>query len=153
MWSTPVIGASAIAICALALTPNTAFARQVQRRCSVNDAMRAEDEANSLQQWSAVYRSYERFGHCDDGAIAEGYSASVVRLLIDKWPTIDQLNNLVQRNKGFQGFVLRHLDELISAEESERIRANASGKCPQNANSLCVGITARLDAVAGKLQR
>jgi hypothetical protein len=49
--------------------------------CTDERGARAEREASSLENWAAVYRSYQEYQGCDDGAISEGYSESVSRLL------------------------------------------------------------------------
>jgi hypothetical protein len=62
--------------------------------CSKSQELAAETEAGSLKSWAAVHRSFTRYGHCDDGAIGEGYSDSVTILLADHWDALPQLTTL-----------------------------------------------------------
>jgi hypothetical protein len=49
-----------------------ALASDVAKQCTRAEAIAAEEEAESLKNWDQIYRSYKRFSHCDDAAIAEG---------------------------------------------------------------------------------
>jgi hypothetical protein len=111
--------------------------------CTTEDAVRAETEASTLQTWTDVYNSYKKFGQCDDGAIGEGYSDSVARLLSEDWRNFGQLNQLTSRDKEFETFVLRHIDELMSPAQQLKIRDNASTHCSVHTTHLCNEIIAR----------
>ena len=53
--------------------------------------MQAEATASSLITWPEILGSFRTFGHCDDGAIAEGYSVSIVGMLADRWTQFNRL--------------------------------------------------------------
>jgi hypothetical protein len=105
--------------------------------CSKAEAIRAEKDVDFLSDWDRVYRSYARFSHCDDGAIAEGYSDAVGKLLADKWQNLGRLIELTKLHKGFQRFVLKHIDSTLSSETLLKISNNARSSCPANAQRLC----------------
>jgi hypothetical protein len=52
-----------------------------QKPCSEQEAAQAEMETDALKSWDSVYTFYRKFSHCDDGAVAEGVSDAVVKLL------------------------------------------------------------------------
>jgi hypothetical protein len=52
-----------------------------QKPCTRPDEKGALIVVDQLRSWKAIYRAFERFGHCDDGAIAEGFSDAVVSTL------------------------------------------------------------------------
>jgi hypothetical protein len=116
--------------------------------CTKEQAIRAETGASSLLTWPQVYESYKNFRQCDDGAVGEGYSDSIARLLSEQWNTVDELHRLTYRNKGFERFVLRHVDELMSPTQAEMIRKNAEDHCPSNVRQLCGKVIARLKKTA-----
>jgi hypothetical protein len=62
----------------LAIPLRGAWAKE---RCSLDQEIAAESSAGTLRNWAEVYSSFERFGHCDDGAIADGYSESISKIL------------------------------------------------------------------------
>jgi hypothetical protein len=82
----------------LFLTAILVFASTLQAQsktsvaCTEQKAIRAEEEASVLHTWTEVYKSYQNYGECDDGAIAEGYSDSIAHLLSDNWNRISELN-------------------------------------------------------------
>jgi hypothetical protein len=97
-----------------------------------------------LKTWPDIFRSYRRYGHCDDGGIAEGYSDSVATLMANRWDSILELNALARKHPAFRAFVLRHLDETINFDQIVTIRENAEAHCPQGAMALCKAIHASL---------
>lgn len=100
------------------------LAGDYQKSCTTQDAMMAEEQVPVLKNWGEVYQSYKAYGHCDDGALAEGYSDSISRLLSDEWSSADQLNRFVLRDRDFERFVLKHIDESMSWDLPEKIRNN-----------------------------
>lgn len=88
-----------------------------ERPWSQHEAIQAEEAVQGLRSWKDVYRAFKQFGHCDDGAIWEGYSDSVVRLLSVHWEQLHDLNTLSKSDKKFLAFVIRHID--ATTDESE----------------------------------
>lgn len=105
--------------------------------CTNQQAMQAEENTDHLSNWSDLYQSFNRFSQCDDGSIAEGYSDAVGRLLADNWDQFSDLVRLAAREKSFQSFVLRHVDETIPADTLKKIVQNARHHCPTEAAGLC----------------
>lgn len=108
-----------------------------QKSCTTSEEKRALDEADNLKDWDALHRSFIRFGHCDDGAIAEGYSDTVGRLLAGKWEHIGNLGKLVVSDKKFENFVLRHIDETLPTDTLKVIANKAENNCPADETALC----------------
>jgi hypothetical protein len=112
--------------------------------CPREQAQKAEAEADQLRSWSTVYASFRRYAGCDDGAVGEGYSDSIAKLLSSHWREFEQLRELATRNSSFRSFVLRHVDELMTPEQATSIARNAEYHCPTKAKSLCRDILQRL---------
>jgi hypothetical protein len=110
------------------------------KKCTQVEAMQAEKEADSLNNWDQIYRSYRRFSQCDDGAIAEGYSDSVMKLLADDWKSFNRLVVLANRGRDFRGFVLKHIDETVPADRLAKIARNARSECAAGGRNLCLSI-------------
>jgi hypothetical protein len=49
--------------------------------CDDASAFVAEGEVDYLKTWEQIHDSFKRYFACDDGAIAEGYSEAVVKML------------------------------------------------------------------------
>ena len=105
--------------------------------CSDTEAQRAESEAVMLRSWDDLYGSYKRYKHCDDGAISEGYSEAVARILVDHWNTLSRLADITYKDTDFRRFVLKHIDQTLTLEDIKNIRANAEKKCPSGLRDLC----------------
>jgi hypothetical protein len=110
------------------------------KKCTKAEAMEAEKEIDSLKDWDQVYRSYNQFSQCDDGAIAEGYSELITRLLAEDWKSSKRLLELTNRSRAFGRFVLKHVDETAPADRLENIANNARSECPAGSRDLCLSI-------------
>jgi hypothetical protein len=108
-----------------------------EKGCPVTEAMAAEEEAASLKSWQDVYSSYRKYSHCDDGAIAEGYSDSITKLLANNWETLKDLKRFAEADKDFLKFILRHIDATADPEDSQKVYNNASQRCPKDFSNLC----------------
>jgi len=126
-----------IIVLSLTFGSNALADASAKRHCTEGDAIQVEKEADSLNDWDQVYRSYRRFSQCDDGAIAEGYSDSVSKLLANDWNHFDRLLTLTKTDKPFQQFVLKHINETLSDGVLLTIATNARSNCPRGGQSLC----------------
>jgi hypothetical protein len=132
----------------LVLAIGGALIGEDKKPCTQQDAINAEKRADSLKNWSAVYGAFEQFGQCgDQGAIGEGYSDSIARLLSSQGSTAEQLSQLTSHDRDFEQFVLRHVDELMTPDQAAAIRKNAESHCPSDAKRLCKSIVARIGAL------
>jgi hypothetical protein len=112
---------------------------ETQKVCIEAEVKAAQKEADQLRDWDSVYRSFKRYGHCDEGGIAEQYSDSVSRLLARDWKHLDALLRLTS-DQGFEQFVIRHIDETMAEDEAALVIANARLRCPPEAKWLCQAI-------------
>ena len=119
--------------------------------CTKEEAKSAEEVAATANSWAQLKEQFDRYSHCDDGAIAEGFSESVSLLLADQWRDIRQLDEM-RSQSAFRVFVLRHIDETIPEERLERIGRNAKGRCPQGLEDLCREIRSRVAQVLPHVQ-
>ncbi|MFZ0980468.1 MAG: hypothetical protein WAN23_13795 [Candidatus Acidiferrales bacterium] len=115
-------------------------------QCSAVEEQRAEMQADTLRTWDTLYKSYKLYGKCDDGAIAEGYSESVARILVDHWNTLPRVANLVAKDARFRRFVLGHVDSTLDLNDLKKIRANAKRQWPSGLSAICAELTKETDA-------
>ncbi len=117
-----------------------------KKECADEEAFKAESEANRLYDWDSIYESYKKYAHCDDGAIWEGYSDSVGRLLADDWMLFKRLYELCSSDSAFKQFVLKHIDMTVPADTLQRIINNTRLHCPPEYKELCTAIEAASSA-------
>jgi hypothetical protein len=116
----------------LALSSSTAsFA------CSQADERAALEAAVKYKSWPALHQGFARYGHCDDGAIAEGFSESVTTILAGRWNDTTVLAKIGQRDPAFLRFVIRHVDATASSEKLQRIVYLSEKECPPSLAKIC----------------
>lgn len=130
-------------ILALGLALSQVNVANATQQCTQAEAMKAEAESSSLTTWHEVIGSYERYRQCDDGAISEGYSASVAALLASHWEETHELKKLFAKNHDFEQFVIRHIDETMTAEQGDAIKKHVQSDCSK-ADCICKVISKRL---------
>ena len=121
------------ALLALVLVPG----RAQHRTCSNDDAAAAEKVAVSLASWTAVYDAYRRYGHCDDGAVAEGFAGSVVKLLAARWDQFEALHGLTLADPRFREFVMNHVYATGPEASLRTVIRNTTQRCRSEAKPLC----------------
>lgn len=132
----------ALTICIMCLVmPGYAAEKKV---CTREEAIEAENEIDKLKDWDSLYNSFKRFSHCDDGAIGEGYSATVSSFLAHDWKHFTRLYRLTLSDKEFKRFILKHLDETVPIDEARTIKLNSLKHCPSEAKSFCNLISCKL---------
>jgi hypothetical protein len=127
----------------------TAFSAQVgraqERSCSkIEDSMLRD--AVMLPSWDALYASYRSYRQCDDGAVGEGYSEYVARILADHWNILPHLTRIVRRDAQFRAFVIRHVDATLNLDDLEKIKKSAQTKCPTDLRSICYDLAKQVDS-------
>lgn len=105
--------------------------------CSERDATAADAMVDHLDTWADVNTTFTKYGHCDDGEIAEGNSEAVARLLVDHWDTLPQLQTLIKHNPRLKGFVLRHIDTTLDTDDLSKITTLSASSCPAGVSTLC----------------
>lgn len=133
LWFMVLVGFAALSASCAAATP---------RPCLKSEERVAEDIAGRLATWAAVYDAYQRFAHCDDGSIGEGFSESVSVLLANRWDRLEELTRAIRRDPQFASFVLRHIDVTVPVERLDAIAANAAERCGED-KRLCERILQR----------
>jgi hypothetical protein len=111
--------------------------------CTEAQEQRAGDESVMLRTWSALYSSYQAYWQCDDGFIAEGYSESVARILVDHWETLSRLDEIGSKDVSFQRFVVRHVDATLDLRDLKRIAQSANTQCPESLKGVCAQLATR----------
>ncbi|WP_156521190.1 hypothetical protein [Halothiobacillus diazotrophicus] len=108
------------------------------RVCSLKDQQWISNELPSLSSWPAIHKSFKKYvPQCDDGFIAEGYTESVVVLLANHWPSVQEFSAIAKRDPGFRKFVLHHIDASADPDDLKRIESQAKNNCPPKQEAIC----------------
>ena len=111
-----------------------------------SDAKHALTEGSRLRSWDVLHKSYRLYGKCDDGALAEGYSESVARILVDRWSTLPRLAFLAKNDNKFLQFVLKHVDATLDLNDLGTIKTKAQRQCPTGLRTVCDELEKRADS-------
>ena len=117
-----------------------------KRGCGDVEGQHAFDEAITLRSWDALYKSYKLYRQCDDGAVGEGYSESVARILSDHWNTLPELARLAGKDSEFRAFVIGHVDATLTMDDVRKIKKNAKTQCPMGLRTVCNDLAKQADA-------
>ena len=112
------------------------------RACAKDEAQKAEVSAAIATSWQELHRQFGLYGHCDDGAIAEGFSDSVTRLLADRWETVQDVLPMIASDPAFRRFIVRHVDETAPTDRLQKVTRNASERCPRSLKGFCADVRA-----------
>jgi hypothetical protein len=115
-------------------------------RCPPQVQLQALGSVSSApRNWKILHYHFQKFGQCDSGAIAEGYSYGVVTLLAHRWNLVGELAAVGRTDPTFLQFVLAHVDATTAEEDLRQVQAKAETACPPRHRELCrrVGEQAR----------
>lgn len=107
------------------------------KSCTQAETEAAQTVVEGIDSWPQLAKAQQRFSLCDVGAVAEGNSEAVVRLLVDHWASVSELADVAARNPSFLQFVLRHLDTTLDAADLARVAQLATTQCPRENRRLC----------------
>ena len=90
---------------------------------------------DARSSWPALLEHQRRFGACDDGYLAEGYSDAVAILFAKKWNQFGEFVDISRGYPAFERWAIRHINETNSPDDLIQIMFNAS-KCIGNARTI-----------------
>lgn len=130
-------------LCFFLLASGCAGADQgVTRTCTAQESRAAEASSAIATSWKTLHRQFRLYGHCDDGAIAEGFSEAVTTLLADRWVTVRDVAPMIASDPDFRRFIVRHVDETVPPDRLQKIARNASVRCPRSLAGFCTDVRA-----------
>lgn len=107
------------------------------KACTHDEARAAEGIASTRNTWQKIHAAYRQYAHCDDGAIGEGFTESVVHQLASNWSALPEAQRLFAADPNFEQFVVKHIDPSASTKELQRIVEYTKNQCPIDATALC----------------
>jgi hypothetical protein len=106
---------------------------------------RVDEALFRVESWEQLARWSEKYPACDDGYFAEHISTLVGTWLAKRPSTLPALRKAIARRPAFEAVVLRHIDETLGRDTTEKIRTNADRRCPAETTTLCRRIIEKLD--------
>jgi hypothetical protein len=107
-------------------------------RCPAQVQLQALGSVSSApRNWKILHAHFQKYGQCDSGAIAEGYSHDVVTLLAHNWDLVSELAAVGRTDPTFLRFVFAHIDATTAEEDLQQVLARAGTACPSRYRKLC----------------
>jgi hypothetical protein len=94
--------------------------------------------STDIMNWATLHDAYLRFLPCDDGAIAEGFTDIVVRILAYRWASLGELRTIAKNDPGFLCFVYRHITSSADPHDLQQIQNNLKKHgCSKASRKVC----------------
>lgn len=123
-----------------------AKSHDLDHACSKEHEQEALSLAPTIRDWDALYSAFMHYQACDDGAIGEGFSESVARILVDKRESIGRLARIAKGNPKFLRFVYRHIDASLDPKDLQHIHDDfVKYGCGSLSQSSCKKIRATVN--------
>lgn len=113
------------------------------KECTKFEAYTAESLYPYLSSWKEMHMAFRAYGHCDDGAIAEGFDEAISVLWERHWKLVPEMLNETATDPEFKQFVFKRVGrETIPMKRWQVIVNNAKTGCPSNAKTFCQQVLA-----------
>ena len=126
-----------LAIAALCAAFGVAHA---QKACSPADAKNAEKVIDNVVTWAQLHKAWKDWRHCDTGPVAEVYTDTILRLMVD-WKNTDALAETL-KDAEYKSFLQAHLKSPAAKDDQYAIRSRATQSCPKGQDAMCAEIAA-----------
>ncbi|HEY4999236.1 MAG TPA: hypothetical protein VII36_08840 [Usitatibacter sp.] len=115
------------------IAPGAALA--ADKACTKADATKGAKAIDRINTWGDLYKAWQDYGHCDTGDVADGFTDSLLRLMVD-WKAVDTLAAPMQKDAQFKAWVLARL-QAASKEDRDAVYSRVKASCPKGLDSLC----------------
>ena len=119
-----------------------------QRACSKADSANAEKAVDRVTNWDQLYRTYQDFRHCDTGAMEDLFTDALLRCVVE-WKHVERLSQVMEKDKDYRAFVLRHLASPAAAGDVESVYSRAKMSCPNGLDDFCKEIAMTVKPMSG----
>ena len=104
--------------------------------CTKADAANGEKAIERANNWNQLYKSWQDFRHCDTGAVADGYTDSLMRLMVE-WKGVDTLAAAMQKDPGFKEWVHARLQSPAAKDDQPAVYSRVMASCPKAMDAFC----------------
>jgi hypothetical protein len=104
--------------------------------CTKADAVNGEKAIERSNNWNQLYKSWQDYRHCDTGSVADGYTDSLMRLIVE-WKGVDTLAALMQKDPEFKEWVHARLKSPAAKDDQPTVYSRAMASCPKAMDAFC----------------
>jgi hypothetical protein len=103
--------------------------------CTKADMANGEKAIERVNNWSQFYKSWQDYHHCDTGAVADVYTDSLMRLLVE-WKGVNALESSMQKDAQFKAWVHARL-KGGAKEDQDAVYSRVKSSCPAGMDAFC----------------
>lgn len=118
-----------------------AGAASAQKTCTKADESNAQKAIDKVSTWASLNSTWKSFRHCDTGAVGEGFTDAILRLVVD-WKGVNQLADAMARDADYKTFILDHLRSPEAKGDAPDVYSRAKANCPGGLAEWCKEIAA-----------
>jgi hypothetical protein len=105
------------------------------KACSKADAAKAEKAVDMVTSFAQLQKAWQDWRHCDSGTVAETFSESLFRLLVD-WKGVETLASGAQSSPQYKQWVLERV-KAGSKEDRAALFSRAKTGCSSKLDAFC----------------
>jgi hypothetical protein len=111
-------------------------ARAADKPCTKSDAANGERAIERDNNWNQLYRSWQDYHHCDTGAVADAYTDTLMRLMVE-WKNVEALSAAMQKDAQFKEWVHERLKSPAAKDDKPAVYSRVVASCPKGMDTLC----------------
>ncbi|HEX7466044.1 MAG TPA: hypothetical protein VF309_05340 [Usitatibacter sp.] len=104
--------------------------------CTKADAVNGEKAIERANNWSQLYKTWQDYRHCDTGAVADGYTDSLMRLMVE-WKSVDALAAAMEKDPAFKEWIYARLKSPAAKDDQPAVYSRAMASCPKAMDAFC----------------
>jgi hypothetical protein len=120
-----------------------------QKACSKAESAAAERAMDKIVGWASLYKAYADYRHCDTGAVSDGFTDAMLRLMVD-WKHVDQLAGNVAKDAEYKAWLHKHLLSPAAKDDLESVYSRAKSSCPAAQKDFCAALIEVVKPGGGK---
>jgi hypothetical protein len=123
--------------------------KEYETRVFDRDLSSLQDNGRPKPRWwialKKIYSEHIKASpSCDDGFMAEGFDDEVPHLMSRDWENVTNLFSLMSNDRGFETFVLKHINAVSDDNELRILNTLSEKSCPKGGNQYCKMIMSRI---------
>lgn len=112
------------------------MAHAADKPCTKADAANGAKAIERDNNFNQLYKSWQDYRHCDTGAVAEAYTDSLLRLMVE-WKGVDTLAAAMQKDAEFKDWVHARLKSPAAKDDQPAIYSRVKSSCPKAMDDFC----------------
>ena len=111
-------------------------AHAADKTCTKGDSANAEKAIERVLNWPQLQKAWQDYRHCDTGAVADGYTDALMRMMVD-WKGMESLGAAMQKDAQYKEFIYAHIKSPTAKDDHAMVYSRARASCPKGLDEFC----------------